>query len=50
MTIFLLMCTLMHMLPPSVLSMLGLLSDVVSDCSPECLRGVEHVVFTILLN
>ena len=47
---FLLVCTLVHMLPPGVLGTLGILSDVVSDCSPEFLRGIEHVVFTVLLN
>ena len=48
MTVFL--CTLLHMLPPTVLNELGQLSDLVSDLSPEFIRGVEHVIFTMLLN
>ena len=47
---FLLVCTIVHMFPPDVLDTLGAISDVVSDCSPEFLRGIEHVVFTVLLN
>ena len=39
-----------HMLPPDVLCVLGMLSDHISDMSPEFIRGIEHVVFTCLLN
>ena len=50
MQLFMLMCTIVHMFPPDVLDTLGAISDVVSDLSPEFLRGIEHVVFAILLN
>lgn len=50
MTVFLFICTLMHLLPSEILNELGQLSDVVSDMSPEILRGIEHIVFTMLLN
>ena len=50
MTIFILLCTLLHMLPPTVLNELGAMSDVISDLSPEILRGIEHIVFSLLLN
>ena len=50
MAIFILMCTVMHMLPADVLGLLGIVSDHVSDISPEFMRGVEHVVFTLMLN
>jgi len=48
--IFILLCTVVHMLPADVLGMLGIVSDHVSDISPEFLRGVEHVVLTLMLN
>jgi len=50
MTIFILLCTVVHMLPPELLGVIGIVSDHVSDISPEFLRGVEHVVFTLMLN
>lgn len=50
MHVFAIICVLMHALPPTVLDELGQLSDLVSDMSPEILRGIEHVVFTMLLN
>lgn len=49
-TIFPIMCALVHMLPPEVLGMLGTISDVVSDFSPAIIRPVEHVIFTLMLN
>lgn len=42
--------TILHMLPAPILSALGRVSDIVSDSSPEFIRSVEHVIFTILLN
>ena len=42
--------SLIHVLPPEVLIALGAASDHVSDFSPESLRFVEHVVFTMMLN
>lgn len=50
MYIFALLCVLMHALPAPLLDELGQLSDIVSDMSPEIIRGIEHVVFTMLLN
>lgn len=50
MQLFILMCTLVHMLPPDVLDTLGAISDHISDLSPEFLRGIEHVLFSLLLN
>ena len=50
MFIFMTLCTLLHMLPPHLLNELGQLSDLVSDLSPEFIRGIEHVIFTMLLN
>lgn len=47
---FLVVCVLMHALPAQLLDELGQISDLVSDMSPEFLRGIEHVVFTMLLN
>ncbi len=47
---FLIICTIMHMLPAEILNELGQLSDLVSDFSPEILRGIEHVIFSLLLN
>ena len=44
------LCALVHALPPAVLDELGTLSDLISDMSPEFIRGIEHVVFTMLLN
>lgn len=44
------LCSLVHALPPTVLDELGQLSDLISDLSPEFVRGIEHVVFTMLLN
>lgn len=42
--------TLISILPPEVLNAFGAASDVVSDMSPEFLRGIEHIVFTMMLN
>ena len=39
-----------HLLPASVLDAMGQASDIVSDLSPDILRGIEHVVFSLLLN
>ena len=50
MTVFLFLCTLLHMLPDPILNELGTISDHISDMSPEILRGIEHIVFTMLLN
>ena len=50
MQLFTLLCTLVHMLPPDVLNTLGAMSDMVSDFSPEFLRGIEHTLFSLLLN
>ena len=50
MTILMLLCTLLHMLPAEILNELGTISDIISDLSPELLRGVEHIVFSLLLN
>lgn len=47
---FIILCALVHALPPDVLGVLGTLSDHVSDVSPEFVRGIEHVAFTLLLN
>ena len=47
---FVLLCALVHTLPPQLLDELGTLSDLISDLSPEFVRGIEHVVFTMLLN
>lgn len=47
---FIFLCVIMHALPPDVLGVLGVLSDHVSDVSPEFIRGIEHIVFTMLLN
>jgi len=49
-TLFTIMCTLVHLLPAPILSEFGAVSDVISDMSPEFLRGIEHVIFTCLLN
>ena len=38
------------LLSPMILSILGMLSDRMSDMSPECFRGIEHAVFTVMLN
>ena len=43
-------CVLMHALPTPILNELGQLSNLISDMSPEFLRGIEHVIFTLLLN
>ena len=50
MFVFMTLCALLHMLPAHLLNELGQLSDLVSDMSPEILRGIEHIVFTMLLN
>ena len=50
MTVFLFICTIMHMLPATILNELGTISDIISDVSPEILRGIEHVIFSLLLN
>ena len=47
---FFMVCVLVHALPVDVLVALGQLSDVVSDLSPEFVRGIEHIAFTLLLN
>lgn len=47
---FIILCAIVHTLPPDVLGVLGVLSDHVSDVSPEILRGIEHIVFTMLLD
>ncbi|MBR3160043.1 MAG: hypothetical protein IKF14_13230 [Atopobiaceae bacterium] len=47
---FLYLCAFMHTLPAPVLNELGIISNHVSDVSPEFLRGIEHVVFTLMLN
>lgn len=36
--------------PDAVLQMLGQFSDIISDLSPEIVRGFEHMAFTLLLN
>ena len=46
----LIVATVLHLLPDEALTILGLMSDVVSDMSPTILRPIEHIVFTILLN
>ena len=48
--LFLALCMLMHALPDPVLNTLGLISDHISDMSPEFIKGIEHVIFTMLLN
>ena len=50
MQVFFLLCTLVHLLPAPTLNELGAVSDIISDVSPEFLRGIEHVIFTCLLN
>lgn len=50
MAAFIVLCTLVHLLPDPFLNELGAMSDVISDMSPEILRGIEHIVFTMLLN
>lgn len=50
MTILMTLCTLLHLLPAEILNELGTISDVISDLSPEFIRGIEHVIFTMLLN
>ena len=50
MSFFLILCMLAHALPAPILNELGTISDIVSDFSPEFLRGIEHIVFTMLLN
>jgi hypothetical protein len=47
---FIILCALVHTLPAPVLNELGQLSDLVSDLSPEFIRGIEHIVFSMLLN
>lgn len=47
---FILICMFIHALPAPILNELGLISDHVSDLSPQFLRGIEHVIFTLLLN
>lgn len=47
---FVLICTLLHLLPAEILNELGAMSDVISDMSPEFIRAFEHIVFTMLLN
>ena len=47
---FILLCALLHMLPDTILNELGTISDHISDVSPEILRGIEHVIFTMLMN
>ena len=41
---------IIHLLPASVLDAMGQCSNLVSDLSPDILRGIEHVVFSLLLN
>jgi len=48
--IFITIKTMLIVFAPYVLGFLGHVSDYVSDISPECVRGFEHVVFTMLLN
>ena len=43
-------CAVMSILSDNVLMMLGQFSDIVSDLSPEIIRGFEHMAFTLLLN
>lgn len=50
MHVFFILCMLMHALPAPVLDVLGQASNHISDMSPEFLRGIEHIVFTMLLN
>ena len=45
-----LMAAILHMLPPSILTILGIMSDVMSDMSPEFVRPMLHVLFAYLLN
>ena len=47
---FLLLVTITHMLPTEFLGTLGMVSDHVSDISPEFMRGLEHLFFMVLLN
>ena len=44
------LCMIVHTLPAPILNELGQLSNYVSDLSPEFIRGIEHIVFTMLLN
>lgn len=46
----LLLIVAIHMLPPSLLSALGIASDIISDSSPAILRPILHVLFTVALN
>lgn len=48
--IFMTLCTIMHLLPAEILNELGTISDIISDVSPEFIRGIEHIVFTMLFN
>lgn len=41
---------IIHLLPPEILGFLGVVSDHISDVSPEIVRPLEHVLFTIILN
>lgn len=47
---FTLIVLIIHLLPPGVLNAMGAVSDTISDMSPEIVRMVEHVTFTLLLN
>jgi len=50
MVLFITIKTLLLVFAPQVMMYLGHVSDYVSDISPECLKGIEHIVFTMLLN
>ena len=50
MPLFFVLCMLVHALPAPIINELGAISDIVSDMSPEFIRGIEHIVFTMLLN
>ena len=48
--IFITLKTMLLVFAPQILMTLGHISDYVSDISPECVRSIEHIVFTMLLN
>lgn len=50
MATFIILAYVIHLLPSPVLDMLGQMSDIISDMSPTWIRGIEHVVFKLLLN
>lgn len=48
--LFITLKTMLLVFAPYVLEFLGHVSDYTSDISPEFLKGIEHIVFTMLLN